>query len=267
MPPSALLPVMNWFVLNHISPAICRSRSAAAEIDSYNRLHGCRLDLFAPTFVKMTLRSGRWQRTDSPLLFHYVFIRGTEADIKQLAAADNGFSLIIDKAAATRRYLTVPPADMHAFRIIAARCGNELPCFAPDEVDLTEGDLVEIATGPFAGIRGTYIARKGASSGAVCIAPAGIPASLALDVSADYLRIIRYASGSKRPYDHIDSFLPRLRRAEDAAAQGHALTPELTAPIQTFIRRMGATQIDAPRLRAKLDALLRRADALMSQAL
>lgn len=258
---------MNWFVLNHIAPAICRSRSAAAEIDDFNRRHGCRLELFAPTFVKMTLRRGSWQRTDSPLLFHYVFLRGTEADIKQLAAAENGFSLILDKASATRRYLTVPPADMHAFRIIAARCGNELPCFAPDEVDLTEGDYVEIATGPFAGIRGTYIARKGASSGAVCIAPAGIPASVALDVSADYLRIIRYASGSKRPYDHIDAFLPRLRRAEAAAADGHALTPELTAPIQTFIRRMGATQIDAPRLRAKLDSLLQRADALMARTI
>lgn len=254
---------MPWFVLNHIAPAICCNRTASAEIDAFNRRTKATLELFAPTFIKMVMSNGVWKRKNSPLLFHYVFVNGTESDIKALAAANNGFSLIPDTASQANNYLTVSDNDMRSFKIIAQRYGNEIPCFTPDEIDLQEGDIVEVATGPFAGLRGIYIARKGASSGAVCLSLTGGITPMALDVSADYLRILQYAQGSKRPYDHIAAFEPRLLKAAETAASGNALPAELIATLTAFTRRMGAVEIASPRLRTKLNNLLAQAEQLL----
>lgn len=258
-------PEPQWFVLNYISSTPDRAAAAARTVSAFNAATGARLSVFAPTIIEMVERNGRLVRRDTPLIFHYVFVYGTEDQVKRLCAADNGYSLIINRAG-SQRYLTVSQADMDAFVVIARAHSNCLPCYASDEVDLCEGDLIRIVDGPFAGLCGRYVPRRGSRSGNVYISVTQDLATVIYNVSADYVSIIEFARDSRRVYDIIDAFVPRLQRAIDAYRPDEPLPPDIVAPLSIFVRRMGDARLNNPKIDGKLQALLRAAHAILGNA-
>lgn len=252
-----------WFVLNHIPALASRREKPDDVVARYNAAAGADLRVFAPTFVEMdTTGDGAGVRREKPLLFHYVFVHGSEDRIKELCRQPNGFSLVMNHAG-PGRYLTVSDSDMASFIIMARHYGNRLPCYATDEVSLEDGDLVEIVAGDFAGLRGRFRARKGARSGSVHIAVTNSFSAAVYDVRADYVRVIEFARDSKRAYDQIEAFVPRLyaalREFHATGAAGHSAI----APVEVFCRRFSEVRCDSPKLEAKLQLLLTAANRLL----
>lgn len=246
---------MLWFVLNYITPAGSRQIGPVAVVEKFNRVSGTALEVFAPTFVGLARRNGVWTRREKPLLFHYVFVRGTLDEIRRLCGLTNGFSFVINRADSLR-YLTVPESDLEAFRVIARAYGNQIPCFAVREIDLADGDRVQVVDGEFAGLEGTYIAKRGGRTGSLLIGVTRQYAAVVYDVKADYVRVLEFAQDSKRMYDQIEAFIPRLFAALRQYHAQEKMDASVLAPLVVFCRRFECVDLKNNKLAAKLRLLL-----------
>lgn len=251
-----------WFVLNFV----CRERSTGGSVrevvERFNRSgEGC-VDLFAPRIMAMRVVNGRAAVVERPLMFHYVFVRGRLEVVKRLCAGDNGLSFVLDRGS-ERRYAVVSPWAMDSFMRIARCYENSLPLYDIGDIDLEEGDRVEVVDGPFAGLSGTYMPRKKSTRGNVVIALDGLHGSIAWDVEARHVRILSFAPGSKRAYDQVEAFVPRLLGALRKFHAGCRLGAGELAALTVFCRRMEAVRLENHKLEAKLLALLAAAQNVL----
>ncbi len=254
-------PTILWFVLNYIPPTHLRHDRVEPVFEKSNKIFSGALELFAPTFVEMSCRDGLWKRKNIPLFYHYVFVKGNYEQIRQLCGLPNGFSFVLNRAD-KHQCVALTDNDIQALRLIASRYGNELPCFAIDEIDLEEGDLVEVMDGQFAGLVGTYLPKRGYSKGNLMISIDRSLAAIVCDVRAEYVKVLRFARDSKRAYDQIEAFIPRLFAAMRLFHAGE-LTAAAAAPLRIFCRRFDAVRLEAPKLEAKLQLLLMTAQRIL----
>lgn len=253
-----------WYILNYIPGRGHRRDGLPAVIESVNKLlvsegRGV-LELFAPTFVQLKEDGGHVHKTEKPLLFHYIFVNGGEREVKELCHKAEGFSLVFDRAGADR-YLSLSDNEMEQFKIIAQFYAGKLPCYPLDGVSLEEGDRVQVASGPCAGLTGTYMSRKGGKSGNILVAVDGTMAAIVYDVKAEYVRVLEFARDSKRAYDQIDAYAsklaPLLREAKPPTIADISLA-------SVFTHRLGIAKLHNPKLDAKLQILLYAAYCVLS---
>lgn len=252
-----------WYVLTYVNAA-SPTKGAQRSVDAFNLAEGTALQLFAPRYVVREQRQGQAVTRQRPLTFHYVFLRGQFADVKRLCAQGRGFAFLLDRAGA-ERYATIADAQMEGFKMIARAYENSLPYFSLQDVDLEQGDLVEVVNGDFPGLIGRYIPAPKSRSGMVLLQVDHDFATAAFNVRASDVRVLEFAADSRRAYDQIDAFVPRLLSALRLYRQGQPLTKPLIANLTIFCRRMELVTIPDPKLRAKLAAMLAATAHLLGQ--
>lgn len=253
-----------WFVLNYISPVPGRNRERAeSEVERFNRSNNTDLQLFAPTIRQTRIKNGREEVIERPLTFHYVFLHATEQEAKRLAGQDNGFSLILSHTGGQDRYAVVSDAAMASFQRIALHYGNTLPFFSLNDVDLLQGDRIEIVDGEFAGLQGTYLPSPRRASGNVIVTADNEFASVIFDVKASHIKILEFSKSTRRPYDLIDAFIPRLLSAKETIESGESLSQKQLTDLILFTRRMEDARLDNHKIEAKLLGLLIAAKRLL----
>ena len=249
LPPSKIM----WHILNYV-PKRGQSRAMLSRIiDRFSASNdGAGLELFAPSFFSVENGEQGPRRVEKPLFFHYIFIRGEAELIKRLCATFDGFSFVMDHSGFSR-HLTVDDATMEAFRIIARLHGNRLECFSPEEIDLQEGDKVQVVTGQFAGLTGTYLPRKGGRTGNIVVAVAQKLGVVIYDINADCVRVLEFAKTTRRPYDQMDAYIPRLLSLMESSRPD---SPANLSSALIFTRRFGSVRIGNPKVDAKLQLML-----------
>ena len=191
-------------------------------------------------------------------------IRSAEENpAEKISSASTSAGAKLVSAASSARYVSLSDAEIQAFRIIARAYSNRLPYYRPTDIDLIDGDEVEVVSGPFAGLKGTFIARRGTPHGNIVVNATGQIGSIAYNIKADTIRILRFAKDSRRAYDQIDAFLPKLRAALEVYRANQSLTPAQAAPLNIFTRRFAVTDIPGAKLDAKLQALLAVANEIL----
>lgn len=242
-----------WYVLNFIS------RSGIPflqkEIDRFN---GDRptLELFAPVIRPAKIANGNVVYTDRLLTYYYVFVKGPLSDVKELCARQgNGLSLMIDRGSANR-YGMLGDAEMENFRIIARAYTNSMPFFNISDIDLEEGDRVEIVGGEFAGLKGTYFPKSRSSRGKLVIAATADLGTVLWDVDTRYVRILEFARDTRRQYDILDAFIPKLLPVLRKFHDNKSLTDKEKSQLAVFSQRMGVVAPDNHKVEAKLLATL-----------
>ena len=255
-----------WFILNHFEalPAP-RRQTAQTCIDRFNSAGGCQLELFAPTFVKAVNINGRQIKREQPLTFHYVFVRGTLDEIKRLCGLSNGFSFVLNRSS-EERYATVDDKRMDDFKAISRAYSNSLPFFALDDIDLEAGDKVEIVEGSFPGLVGYYMPKAKSTSGDIILSVTQNLGTVVYDVKAKYVRVLEFSKKSRRSYDQIDAFIPRLLQALRHYHEGVVLSDKEKSDITLFVRRMSVVKIDNHKLDAKLQAILIAANHILGDS-
>lgn len=253
--PGAKTDCPRWYLLNYVRPSMARRLAPEAVVDRMNSGAGCELEIFAPTFVKASESNGKLNLVTAPLLFHYVFVRGTIDHVKTLCRVADGFSFVVNHGS-EQRYVTVADTDMRSFMIMARFYGNRLPCFSVEDVDLEEGDVVEVVKGDFPGLVGTYIPKQRGRSGNLYISVSQALAAVVYDIRVDYLKVIEFAKNSKRAYQQVDAYVPRLLDALRTYYSGDCLTQKLIAPVLVFSYRYDSVKLSDSKLEAKLQALL-----------
>lgn len=244
----------HWFVLNFIRHNRTKAATAQSVVDRFNATKD-RLRLFAPKIIQPKMVNGVLVHHESPLTFHYVFVNGTLADIKELCRQDNGFSFLLNLSS-ENRYGIVSDAAMHCFRVIARGYENSLPFYNIKDIDLEEGDLVEVIDGDFAGLKGVFMPRSKSKSGNIMIAANPEYGAMAWNISVNHIRVLEFSKDSKRPYDQIDAFVPKLFHALRKFNAGSRLSEKELAPLVMFCRRMEMVNLNNSKLEAKLSAIL-----------
>lgn len=242
-----------WFVLNHIGFAF--QDMAKKAVDRFNAGQHCQLELFAPTYVVREEKNGEIKMRTANLTFHYVFVRGSLDEVKKLCSQNNGFSFLIDRVSSAR-YATISDRDMANFKNIARAYKNCLPYFSLSEIDLEEGDLVEVVNGDFPGLIGTYMPRAKASSGNIILNVYNNVGTIAFNVKATDVRVLEFSRKSTRANDQIDAIVPHLLKALRNYNSSEALPPVLAAKLVVFCRRMEKAALNNRKLDAKLQAIL-----------
>lgn len=252
-----------WYILRYVKSVPSGvKQSAEAVVDRFNRSENAELDLFAPTIVKVVHREGKFIKIESPLVYQYVFVRGDFDTVKHLCGMQNGFSFVFNHGA-EGRYAIMSDAKMYAFRRIAMAYRNELPFFSIEDIDLEFGDKVEIVEGTFPGLVGYYMPKPKSTSGNVVLAVTQNLGTVIYDIKAKYVRVLEFSKKSKRGYDQIDAFVPKLLTALRSYSQDQPLPGKSVNELTIFCRRMEAVKLDNPKIEAKMAALLMAANHIL----
>ncbi len=248
-----------WYVLNYIPGT--HHTTAQSIVERFNDTARKTLELFAPTYVVKEEKAGETRFRTVNLAFHYVFLRGTLDDVKQLCGQSNGFSFLIDRGN-PKRYATIGDRAMANFKNIARAYKNCLPYYSLEDIELEDGDLVEVIKGDFPGLIGTYMPKPKSKSGNIILNIYNKVGTIAFDVHASDVRVLEFSKRSTRANDQIDAFLPHLLKALRYHVEGEAIPSALVAKLTVFCGRMGIVKLNNRKLDARLQAMLYAANTL-----
>ncbi len=251
---------LNWYVLNHISSTF--RDTAQKAVDRFNSSNGTALELFAPTYVVKEERQGELRFRTVNLAFHYVFVRGCFDEVKSLCMQPNGFSFLIDHGSSDR-YAVIDDRSMSHFKNIARAYKNCLPYFPIDDVDLEDGDLVEVVRGDFPGLVGTYMPNPKSKTGNIVLNIYNKVGTIAFNVKATDVRVLEFSRHSTRANDQIDAFVPHLLEALRYYHRDEALPTSLAAKLSVFCGRMEVVRLNNRKLDARLQILLYAANYII----
>lgn len=221
------------------------------------------VELFAPVIAAYTHNDGRVTRRERALTYQYIFVRATTAQIRALCAIHRALVPVMNPDN-THTYAVVADTAMDAFRRIAAAMRNSLPLYDIRDLALEEGDLVEIAEGPFAGLRGIYIPRRASTSGNIVIRGSQGLGAVLYDVRARYVRVLSFSPLTRRAYDQTDAILPHLYAALRLHVARTPLPDSLITRLTVFIRRLETAQIPGDKARARLLSILAAAATVLA---
>ncbi|MBJ2167247.1 MAG: hypothetical protein JFR24_05190 [Muribaculaceae bacterium] len=255
--------VSQWYVLNHIDSTLGKQEAVVrSKIEKFNLSQSASLEVFAPTFVSVVNIGGKCVRTEHPLTFHYVFVKGTFDAVKKLCGMAGGFSFVFNHGGAGR-YAILADRQMEDFRTIARAYQNRLPFFYIDDVDLEAGDKVEVVEGDFPGLVGYFIPNAKSTTGNIVLQVTQSLATIAYNINVKSVRVLEFSKKSRRSYDQIDAFVPKLYGVLRKFNQGAGLAAKEIGELTVFCRRMGIVRSGNSKLDAKLSAILAAAHHIL----
>lgn len=194
-------------------------------------------ELFAPRVCRLHgAESGRPRRVETPLLLNYAFLRASAAELRTLRAACPEVNPVIDRASEAsaegrRRYVTLSDAAVEAFRRIAAAEADNLPVYAPGEIDLTTADTVRVVDGPFRGIVGRIVRQRGSSACRIALEIGNGYFASTIRIEPRYIALEAFAPRPRAIYDILDTYIERrllpLLRAQADADASHTSDPKV----------------------------------------
>ena len=255
---------MCWYVLTGYALDKKRNQPIEAQVARYNRESGADIEVFAPTFVKAYNKDKEPRRRLMPMVCQYFFLRGELSQVKDFRYRNREYNLIHDRADTDPdAYMALTDEEMSGFKSLALAYKYKMPCFSLSEVDLVACDKVRIVGGEFAGVEGFLVSQQGRDGGRVIMKVSESLGVETLDINPKYIQVLSFAKGSKRIYDKIDSYIPKLRRAMEYKMRYGDLDVSNTAAVSYFITRFGAANISSAKMRAKVSALLMASYYLM----
>ena len=252
-----------WFILNHIvkSTATC-AKSAEKKIQRFNARESASLELFAPTIVSVIETDGRNVLRNKPLIFHYIFVKGRFSEVKRLCGMANGFSFLLNRGS-NDRYAIISDQQMENFKVIALEYQNRLPFFSIEDIDLEDGDKVEVVEGAFPGLVGFFIPRHKSTNGNIVLGVTRNLGTVAYDINAKYVRVLEFSKKFRRGYDQIDAFIPKLYDALRRFSRSETPSKRDIGALTIFCRRMEIVKMNNSKIEAKLDAILAAANHIL----
>lgn len=255
---------INWYVLNFIGSSYRELPQKV--VDRFNTANGLELELFAPTYVMREEKDGEVKFRTVNLTFHYVFVKGRFDDIKRLCSQPNGFSFLLDRSNEDR-YAVIDDKRMMHFKNIARAYKNCLPYFSLEDVELEDGDLVEVVKGDFPGLVGYYMPNPKSKTGNIILNVFNNVGTIAFNVNVTDVRVLEFSKNSTRANDQIDAFVPHLLKALRYFNQNEPLPDTLAAKLSVFCGRMGVVRLNNRKLDAKLQMLLYAANCIIGNSL
>lgn len=242
-----------WYVLHFINKSV--KPTPKKHIDDFNK-EGHSLELFAPIVRLAHIVDGKVEYKEKSLTYFYVFVNGAFDEVKELCGRpNNDLSFLLDRSS-ENRYAVISDSDMENFKIYARAHTNTIPFFNIEDVELNEGDIVEVVGGEYDGLKGAFMPKSRSNKGNLVIAVTAALGAIAWDINAKNIRILEFAQDTRRQYDIVDSFIPKLLPILRKFHAGEDLSTKEKSLLNIFNQRMGTVTLSNHKADAKLRATL-----------
>ncbi len=168
----------------------------------------------------------------------YIFIKAEKEVISTLRTTSLLTTEIRFINATAQRQTVIHDSEVENFRKVLEILKQEAT-FTPVSPEVTEGDAVRIIRGPFTGIEGTLISKRGNRSCTVLVTLSDLLATPILSLTLDDLQYVELSSAS-RNRKRINEF---LAISEDALLNRSTLSAEALVRLQQLVTQYSNTTL------------------------
>lgn len=225
-------------------------------------------EYFAPAFVETRKVNGRLVKTRRALLYNYLFVHASEAEIyriKQRLPQYNFLPRVRDgKDSYHYPYLT--DQAMRDLRWIARSYAEPVPVCAADPVWLVKGDRIRITEGRFAGIEARVVTTAPSRHKEIIVTIDNWMCVPLLSVQPGQYEVIELNAENPRRYSRLNNsgLFERLHTALCHHLSGE-VTEEDRGVAAEVVRQYGSLQFESDVMRSKLHALLLPAYTILGE--
>ena len=253
--------VVRWYVL--VLPYGHRGSPSAglrAELERREKSGEPPFDYFAPQYVEVRSVRGKMTKTTRALLFNYVFVHASEAEIYRMKGGTlrNYNFLPRVRESDRQHYPYLTDEAMENLRWVARAYDEVLPVCTPAPDKLMKGDRVRITEGQFMGIEATVMTQPGAGQKSVMVCVEDWLWVPLLQVRQGQYEVVSLDGSGKHIYTKLDN--DRLfTKMHEAIMRHHSpegITDDDRRVAQEIVSQFGRLEMPTPILRCKQYSLL-----------
>lgn len=217
-------------------------------------------EYFAPTYVEVKSVRGKMVKTTRPLLYNYVFVHASEADIYNMKRSTmqryNFLPRVREEDKQYYPYLT--DAAMENLRWVARAYDDVLPVYTPEPDKLMKGDKVRITEGQFMGVEATVMIQPGAGQKSVMVCVDDWLWVPLIQVKQGQYEVVSLNDDGKHLYTKLDNdrLFTKMHEAIGHHHSTEGVTDEDRRLAQEILNQFRNLEMPTPVLRCKHYSLL-----------
>lgn len=216
-------------------------------------------EYFAPSYVEVRKQHGELVRTNHPLLYNYVFIHASEAEIyrmKRFLPQYNFLPRVREKDDAYYPYLS--DEAMENLKWMAASYSDVLPVYTPGPERLMKGDRIRITEGQFKGVEASVIIQPGGGRKEVMVCVENCMYVPLLCVEPGQYEVIALNADNRHVYTRLngDRLPAGLHEALKRYHSPEGVTDADRALALEVLQQYANLQLDSDVMRCKLYSML-----------
>lgn len=151
--------IVRWYVMVYPTSSRAMTEELDRELARRQRDNEPLFEYFAPILVEAKKINGRLVRTRRPLLYNYLFIHASEAEIYRIKQRLPQYNLLprVKDSEESYHYPYLTDKAMRDLQWIARSYAEPVPVCSADPAWLAKGDRIRIAEGRFAGIEARVV--------------------------------------------------------------------------------------------------------------
>ena len=242
------------------------ARALRMELERRTRNGEPVFEYFAPSYVEVRKQHGELVRTNHPLLYNYVFIHASEAEIyrmKRFLPQYNFLPRVREKDDAYYPYLS--DEAMENLKWVAASYSDVLPVYTPGPERLMKGDRIRITEGQFKGVEASVIIQPGGGRKEVMVCVENCMYVPLLCVEPGQYEVIALNADNRHVYTRLNGArLPAgLHKALKRYHSPEGVTDADRALASEVLQQYANLQLDSDVMRCKLYSMLLPAYAIL----
>lgn len=242
------------------------ARALRMELERRTRNGEPVFEYFAPSYVEVRKQHGDLVRTNHPLLYNYVFIHASEAEIyrmKRFLPQYNFLPRVREKDDAYYPYLS--DEAMENLKWVAASYSDVLPVYTPGPERLMKGDRIRITEGQFKGVEASVIIQPGGGRKEVMVCVENCMYVPLLCVEPGQYEVIALNANNRHVYTRLngDRLPAGLHEALKRYHSPEGVTDADRALASEVLQQYANLQLDSDVMRCKLYSMLLPAYAIL----
>ena len=242
------------------------ARALRMELERRTRNGEPVFEYFAPSYVEVRKQHGDLVRTNHPLLYNYVFIHASEAEIyrmKRFLPQYNFLPRVREKDDAYYPYLS--DEAMENLKRVAASYSDVLPVYTPGPERLMKGDRIRITEGQFKGVEASVIIQPGGGRKEVMVCVENCMYVPLLCVEPGQYEVIALNADNRHVYTRLngDRLPAGLHKALKRYHSPEGVTDADRALASEVLQQYANLQLDSDVMRCKLYSMLLPAYAIL----
>lgn len=242
------------------------ARALRMELERRTRNGEPVFEYFAPSYVEVRKQHRELVRTNHPLLYNYVFIHASEAEIyrmKRFLSQYNFLPRVREKDDAYYPYLS--DEAMENLKWVAASYSDVLPVYTPGPERLMKGDRIRITEGQFKGVEASVIIQPGGGRKEVMVCVENCMYVPLLCVEPGQYEVIALNADNRHVYTRLngDRLPAGLHKALKRYHSPEGVTDADRALASEVLQQYANLQLDSDVMRCKLYSMLLPAYAIL----
>ena len=261
--------IVRWYVMVYPTSSRAMTEELDRELTRRRRDNEPLFEYFAPVLVEARKMNGRLVTTQRSLLYNYLFVHASEAEIYRIKQRLPQYNLLprVKDSEESYHYPYLTDKAMRDLQWIARSYAEPVPVCTPDPAWLAKGDRIRIAEGRFAGIEARVVTNAPSRHKEILVSIDDWMCVPLLKVQPGAYEVIELNAENPGYYSRLNNS-KLFDRIHDALCRHWAGTgsAEDRRMATEVLQEYGSLTLDSDILRCKLHALLLQAYTILGEA-